>query len=432
MMILMFVASMVIMILTDKHIVSEDADTRVINVVWHNIKKLEYDNLRFEWDDISFNRQGVYCAVYKQDGTLLKGAFPAHFDDTGLNFENARVRTVSQNGHQFYVYDVEWDMDIQVLWIRGMVDTGVDYDSMNTIMTLTFTILPAILLIGIVGGWFISKKTFAPIEELTEKVSSISGSSDLSARVDSTSHTLEMKKLADTFDDMFERLEESFESEKQFVSDASHELRTPTTVILAECSRAKRKAETKEEFDKSISVIQEQGEKMSNMITQLLSITRLEQGTEKTRMKEVNLSQLTESCCEEFVPKNDKGIKLTTNIDDDIMVEIDMGLMSRVIQNLLENAYKYGKENGHIKVSLRNSRSMAVLTVADDGIGIASENMENIWKRFWQADESRGVDEGVGLGLAMVKQMVEYMNGSIEAESTLGEGTKFIVKFLIK
>jgi signal transduction histidine kinase len=428
MMLLMFATSMTLLIITDKNIVTDDPGSRVVDVVWRNVRHVEYDNMRFDWEDIDYYRQGVYCAVYDANGGLLKGAFPDGFTGQGAALEDSVVRTVSENGRNYYVYDVRWNMDVTTIWLRGMIDASANYNSMSTIITLAFTVLPAILVLGVLGGWLISKNTFMPMDYIMEKAASISGGDDLSARIGLKKGPTEMVRLSDTFDGMFGRLEASFESEKKFASDASHELRTPTTVILAECDSAKKKANTKEDFDKAISVIQEQGNKMSHMISQLLSITRLEQGTERIRVKQADLSVFTESCCGEFVPKDARGIKLSTSIEPGIMAAFDLGLMSRVIQNLLENAYKYGRENGHILVSLRRSGGVAVLAVKDDGIGIADEDKPNIWKRFWQADASRGEDEGVGLGLSMVKQICEYHGGSVDVESEPGRGSTFTVR----
>ena len=430
-MLLMFVTAMVLMIVTDKHIVTDDPDGRVVDLVWRNVRHLEYDNMRFDWEDIDYFQQGVYCSVYDTNKQRLEGVFPVGFSDEGIAFQSSTLRTVTQNGKNYYVYDLEWSMDVTTVWFRGVVEETDNYNSMGTVLTLAFTILPAILLLGVFGGWLISRSTFRPLEQITDKVASISGGDDLTARVSLSRGPREMRRLADTFDGMFERLEDSFESEKKFVSDASHELRTPTTVILAECSSAKKKARTKEEFDSSISVIEEQGEKMSHMITQLLSITRLEQGTERIRMKQADLSSFTEACCDEFVPKDARGIALNTDIQPGIVAEIDLGLMSRVIQNLLENAYKYGRENGHIWLTLKRLDGEAELAVRDDGIGISEEDLENIWKRFWQADTSRGEYEGVGLGLSMVKQICEFHGGSVTVDSKLGEGSTFTVRLPI-
>lgn len=428
MMLLMFMTATILMIITDKRVATADPDSRVVDLVWRNVRHLEYDNMRFEWDHIDYCRQGVYCTVYDNNKARLEGALPADFSDQGMDFKSATLRTVTQNGKTYYVYDLEWNMDVTTVWFRGVADAAEGDNAMSTILTLAFTILPAILVLGILGGWLISASTFRPLKEITKKVASISGGDDLTARVNLARGPKEMRRLADTFDGMFERLEESFESEKRFVSDASHELRTPTAVILAECGSAKKKADTKRDFDDALAVIEEQGNKMSHMITQLLSITRLEQGTERIRMKRADFSAFTEACCGEFIPRDTRGITFAADIQANVFTEFDLGLMSRVIQNLLENAYKYGRENGHVWLTLKTEGEEIVLAVRDDGIGIAEKDLENIWKRFWQADTSRSEYEGVGLGLAMVRQICEFHGGTATAESTLGEGSTFTVR----
>ena len=155
MMLLMFIVSMTLLIVTDRHIVTDDPGSRVVEVVWRNVRHVEYDNMRFDWEDIDYFRQGVYCAVYGGDGTLLKGAFPNGFSDAGMEFQNGVVRTVHQNGRDYFVYDIEWNMDVTTIWLRGMIDASEDYNSMSTIITLAATVLPAILVLGVFGGWLI-------------------------------------------------------------------------------------------------------------------------------------------------------------------------------------------------------------------------------------------------------------------------------------
>ena len=121
MMLLMFITATVLMVVTDKHIVTDDPDSRVVDLVWRNVRHLEYDNMRFDWEDIDYFNQGVYCSVYGEDGVRLNGAFPVGFSDKGLDFQSSVLRSVSQNGHEYYVYDLKWDMDVTTLWFRGVV-----------------------------------------------------------------------------------------------------------------------------------------------------------------------------------------------------------------------------------------------------------------------------------------------------------------------
>jgi len=269
------------------------------------------------------------------------------------------------------------------------------------------------------------RQVFNPMNRVIEAADSISEGSDLSARIGLTKAPSEMMALANTFDRMFDRLEKAFHSEKQFTSDASHELRTPITVIHAQCERSRKKDVTREDFLYSIEIIDEQSKKMSALINQLLGLTRLQQGTDRYPMSCSDLSRLTEDCCREMADAGSRGIKLETNIPQKIMATCNPTLISTVIVNLLQNAYKYGRENGHILVCLGEDQDGVHLSVSDDGIGIEDGNLDKVWNRFWQADASRGNYEGSGLGLALVREIITFHGGSVNASSVLHEGSTF-------
>lgn len=168
-----------------------------------------------------------------------------------------------------------------------------------------------------------------------------------------------------------DRLERSFEVERQFTSDASHELRTPVAVILAECDSLDHGQPTEEDYRQSVDVIRRQGQQMSRLIGQLLHITRLEQGTQKLQLETADLSQLVEVLCEEQAHLAPEGTTLAVHTQPDLLVNGDVTLLSRLLTNLISNAYRYGKPNGHVWVDLRREGQWAVLSVRDDGSGIA-------------------------------------------------------------
>ena len=227
---------------------------------------------------------------------------------------------------------------------------------------------------------------------------------------------------------MFARLETSFEAEKQFTSDASHELRTPVAVILAQCEDARRGAQTPEQYAEAIDVIERQAGRMSSLIAQLLQMTRLEQGTQRAAFEQADLSGLVEVICAEQ-PQLPRGITIQTDIQPDVEAWFDVTLMSRLLQNLINNAARYGRENGHIWVSLRHVEHDAVLSVRDDGIGIPADRLDKIWKRFYQVEASRGAANGAGLGLPMVRQIAALHGGTVTVDSREGEGSCFTLRF---
>lgn len=406
--------------------VTDDPAGRLVKVVQRNAQHIEFDAGRFEWEEIDFYRRGVYCSVFDTDGNLLRGAVPegAEID---LPFAPSVVRAVHTSDADYFVYDVFLDMTVTSLWIRGVIDQADRSGLMHTIMVLTWTLLPAILILSIGGGWLIAYNAFRPMETIVQRAGSISDGHDLSARLNLKRGPSEMRLLGRTFDRMFARLEASFNAERQFASDAAHELRTPVAVILAQCDRTRRKDKTSEDFLKSVDVIEAQGHRMSELIDQLLSLTRLQQGVDRYPLREADLSEFLLALNEEFVPLAERGITRTADIETGILARFNPTLMARIVQNLLQNAYKYGKEGGHVALSLKKEDGAAVLRVADDGIGIAPEDLDKIWQRFWQADASRGEDGGSGLGLAMVREMAEFQGGTASVESALGEGSTFTV-----
>ena len=407
--------------------ITDDPAGRLVKVVLRNANRVEFDNGRFDWEDLDPVRRGVFCAFYDRDGRLLLAADRGELDLSRLPFEENRIRTVVKDGVEHYVYDAYVDMDVSGLWIRGQVSADDRSGLMHTILILTFTLLPGLLALTLGGGWLIAWGAFRPMDRILAAADSISDGEDLTARIGLKRGASEMRRLSRSFDRMFERLERSFHAERQFASDASHELRTPITVILAECDRARRKDKTPEDFLASLDVIEEQGKRMSQLVQQLLGLTRMQHGTDRYPLREGDLSEFVEACCGEFLPGESRGITLTTHIQPGVTARYNPALLSRVIQNLLQNAYKYGRENGHVWLTLRQEEGRAVLQVRDDGIGIAPEDQDKIWQRFWQADPARGEDGGSGLGLAMVKEIAEFHGGRAQVESSPGQGSTFTV-----
>ena len=410
----------------NNHAIIDDPAERLVKVVLDNAGDVEFDNGHFDWDDLKPYRRGVYCFFYDINGGLRLAAAPEGMERTEPFSPNV-IQTVDISGDAYYMYDAYVDMEFTGMWIRGLISASDRSGLMHTILILTATLLPAILVLTVGGGWLIAWDTFRPMEKILSAADSISDGADLTARVGLRRGPREMRRLSQAFDRMFTRLERSFHAERQFASDASHELRTPITVILAQCDRARRKDKTPEDFLASINVIEGQAQRMSDLVQQLLGLTRMQHGTDRYPLKAGDLSAFVEATSEEFLPADDRGISLETEIEPGVTAKFNSTLFSRVVQNLLQNAYKYGKPGGHIWLSLKREDGRAVLRVRDDGIGIAPENLDKVWQRFWQADASRSEDGGSGLGLAMVKEIAEFHGGSARVESVPGEGSCFII-----
>ena len=425
MMLLLCAATLTFVFVINGSAVADDPQSQLIDRVDKNARDVEFENGRFEWEDLKFYRRGVSCWVCDEDGAFLQGVRPDGLPE--LPPQDGALRTVSGGDGHYYMYDVYVDMDVTGLWVRGVISTESRSGVMHTINILTAVLLPCLLVVTVAGGWGIAHLTFRPMEQIIGAADAINDDRDLSARIGLKKGPIEMRRLSRSFDSLFARLEKSFHAERQFTSDASHELRTPITVILAECDRARRKCETKEDFLQSIAVIEEQGQHMSRLVQELLGLTRLQQGTTRYPLQRADVSGFVTACCEEFLPADDRGITLTTDIQPEVQATFNPSLLQRAVYNLLQNAYKYGKPGGHITVTLREAGHGAALSVADDGIGIAPEDQEKIWQRFWQADPSRSEDGGSGLGLSMVQEIAAFHGGRATVDSTPGQGSTFTI-----
>ena len=407
-------------------VVTRSPEAVLVKELNANVDRVRFDNQRFRFDKLDYYSRGVYTILYDADGNVMRGAPPAEFT-ADVPLQDDAVRLVNCGADDYYVYDVNLDMTVGSVWLRGVIADEVTGGAMTAIVAVAWSVLPVLLILSVIGGYFIARQALRPIKKLTEAANAITDGTDLKARLGMPKGNDEVSQLAASFDNMFDRLEKSFEDEQRFTSDASHELRTPTTVILAECSYAQKNAETIEDYRATLDVIQRQAEKMSALVKSLLEITRMDQGTQKVSFEYADLSELVGVVCEEQALVARNGIRLETDIRPEIFCEMDVFLITRVLQNLIDNAYQFGREGGLIRVSLARTSGGAAITVADDGIGIAPDQLDNIFKRFYQADESRRNETGMGLGLSMVEQIVHLHGGTIDVNSTLGAGTTFVV-----
>ena len=418
---------LVFVMLMNRNQVTRPPAAEVVRMVQRNADDVEFDHGAFDFSDVEFFEHGVYTEIFDAGGQLLAGSVSPAVTEV-LPLSAGPIRTVQGSDGTYYVYDLPLDMNGGALWVRGTISADAKGSVMEVIVPLAWSVLPALVVLSVGGGWLISSSSFKPMEKVIAAAESISGGEDLSRRIGLPRGRSEINRLAGTFDDMFDRLERSFKAEAQFTSDASHELRTPVTVILAECETLERTAETTEVYVEGMTVIHRQAEQMSRLIGQLLHITRLEQGTQKTCMERGDLAALAEAVCEQQKMIAPEGVVLTCDAPENVEARMDVILMTRLLNNLISNAFRYGSDGGHVRVTVRRTGSCAVLSVSDDGAGIPPDQQEKIWQRFYQVDAARSGGEGTGLGLYMVRQIARLHGGTAEVESVPGQGSTFTVR----
>lgn len=413
-----------VILIAGRGVISDTAEGTLLDVVHDEIDDVEFDDGYLDLDELDFYRHNVYVQAYDASGLLLGGAGPSDFDGAA-EFHNGEIRSVSVDNQPWLVYDLYLADSNGGVWLRGITSADNNFSAARVITILALIILPVLVVITAVIGWLIARHAFKPVRQITDTVDAINDGDDLTARIGLHRGRDEIHRLAATFDSMFDRLELSFNAEKRFASDASHELRTPVSIILAECEYARANAHTVEDYQESLDVVERQGRRMSRLINQLLNITRMDQGTQAISREEADFSELVDVVTDEAVRASGKDFTVEKHIEPGVTANIDVGLMSRLVQNLVENACKYTPDGGKITVSLHAAGGRATLTVSDTGIGIAKRDLGHIWERFWQADSSRGVDRGSGLGLAMVKQIADAHGGKLSVESEPGQGSSF-------
>lgn len=427
---LLLMTIMVVMVLAfilavSSSVTTQTAMSRISSTVRSNLTQVSSSNGKISLgEDFHFYQNGVYTLIYSKNEALLAGQVPVNFTQNEP-FENGLTRTVSTEDDNYYVFDLwlpfDWENGV---WVRGLMEVPEDELIIKNLILVVAVAMPAFILFATIGGYWIAKRAFKPLEDIISTADSINEASDLSARIDVPSGSNEFTRLAKTFDQMFTRLEQSFEAEKQFTSDASHELRTPISVIKGACEYALKYDETPEERQETLSMIHRQAVKMSGLVAQLLSMTRLEQGTEKANFEKINLTELTKAICTEQAYA-DRNVYFEAK--NEISAFVDTTLITRLIQNLIDNAVKYGKTDGHVWVTLTENEHEIQLSIKDDGIGIPKEEQGKIWQRFYQVDASRTGDIGTGLGLSMVQKIAEIHGGYMSLESEPLKGSNFVL-----
>lgn len=404
-------------------VISQTAMSQLSQTVQSNISQIGMSQGKLELQDgFLFYHNGVSTLVYSQSESLLAGQVPVSFT-ASEPFRSGTTRAVEAGDERYLVLDIwlpmSWESGV---WVRGLLESPDNLQLAGNLLTMALASLPVFLVMAALGSYWIARRAFRPLDHITATARDINEARDLSRRIALPSGRNEFYRLASTFDQLFERLERSFEAEEQFTANASHELRTPVSIIKGACEYAEKYDETPEERQETISMIHRQAVKMSSLISQLLSMTRLDQGTEPVRMERVDLEALLHSLCKEQAYDQ---ARLTLELQPGLTAWADPVLLSRLIQNLIENAFKYGKPGGHVWVSADRCGNELQLRVRDDGIGIPAGQQEKIWKRFYQVDPSRGGEGGAGLGLSLVWQIAKLLGGFMTLESVPDVGSAF-------
>ena len=288
----------------------------------------------------------------------------------------------------------------------------------------------AVLFGGVVASALISiivtRRGLRPLREMTESLGRI-GADQLKQRIGSTGWPRELQPLALAFDQMLERLDDSFTRLSQFSADLAHELRTPIANMLGEAQVALTRDRTAAEYRETIESTVAECERLSRIVNNLLFVARVDAAREPIARKRFDARAAVEKITEFYQAVADDH-HVTIICSGHAQIYADPDLFERAVGNLLDNALRFTAEHGSIRVALSRHNTDFEVTVSDDGSGIAAEHLPRVFDRFYRAESSRSSD-GAGLGLALVKSIVELHGGSATIQSELNRGTTVVLRF---
>lgn len=281
-------------------------------------------------------------------------------------------------------------------------------------------------LLGAVGAYWIAHQALRPVQHLSRLAREIRAET-LDRRLVLEGPPDEVKELADTFDDMLERLERAFEGQGRFVADAAHELRTPLATLRANLEVIRQ------DPNANLSDYREMSLTLDRALNRLEKLTEdlllLAKGEKEIDMEPVNLEVLLAEAIQELEPLGQAHqVSLNLEIAEEVVLPADAPLLARAISNLIENGIRYNHPGGSVTVGARRVLNEVVIKVKDTGIGIPPDELSHIFERFYRVDRSRSRHRGgSGLGLSITAHIVQLHNGRMQAESTPGEGSSFTI-----
>ena len=372
-----------------------------------------------------------YYLVWQRDGSLFASSPGAPKevpmpDEAAAQPENRdRHGEVTRTRGELRELSVCFPFGDRVLVGRSMAP---DLAAMHRLALWLFAAGTAVLGLGMAGGWWVATRAIRPIEEISATAQKIAGG-DLSQRINASDTESELGRLAAVLNSTFARLEAAFANQVRFTADASHELRTPVSVILTQTQTALSRERAAPEYRETLTACQRAAQRMRKLIESLLELARLDAGQEQMKQERFDLSRVARESVELVRPlATERGVEIRCELPQ-VECMGDAERLGQVVTNLLSNAIHFNHEKGEVHVVAHAENGSAFLTVRDTGVGIPPEDLPHIFERFYRVDKSRSRVQGkTGLGLAICKAIVEAHSGSIQVTSQSGQGSSFEVR----
>jgi heavy metal sensor kinase len=389
------------------------------------------DEVRRELRQHSELAGGALLQVSDPHGnSLYRSARMSEFEIPTTNGGPAGPFTFSSRDTPFRVVDAEIKAGNQSYLVQVAAPLDDFYDALHRFATLLLVSIPILLLCAAGGGYWLSRRALAPFDQIAQTARSV-GIQNLSSRLVVPQTRDVLQRLSETFNSMLERLEAAFKKITQFTADASHELRTPIAVMRTRAELSLRNVRTADEYREALRKNHSDLEKTSDLVEKLMLLARADYGAEVLQLSATNLVDIVrEACSQGRTLSEAKQISFDEQIPDfPVLVKADAHALRRLLLILIDNAIKYTPTGGRVEVLVSTDNGSALAAVRDTGIGIATEDLPNVFERFYRADKARSRQSGgVGLGLSIGSWIAEAHAGAIEVQSTLGQGSIFQVR----
>ena len=320
-----------------------------------------------------------------------------------------------------------------IAWVQAAQSLRPVNDTVEDLREELFLGIPILLFFAGFGGYFLANRALRPIQQITNIAQEITAL-DLSRRLAYRGTMDEVGTLAETFDQMLERLQSSFARERRFTGHAAHELRTPLTVLKGQIEVTLNRKRNPAEYERKLQELSAQVERLIRLSNGLLFLSRSDQNQLSFEPDDINLSEWLEVLIEQFQPlAREKGLKINTNIPKKLLVFGDGDHLIRLFINLVENAIKYASTGGQITITAVKKPSEIQISIHNTGPDIPPDHLQHLFERFYRMDgDLSSQTGGAGLGLAIAHEIVRLHGGEIDMQSEPGQGVTVTVHLPIE
>ena len=382
----------------------------------------------------SIEHSGDYLALFAQSGEPIYRSefFEAHpsvlISPDQVKDPRSRSRRMDRRPFRFLFQKL--NVNGHVYTVEMGIPADDAFETLQLFRSYLLMFAPLLLLVAAGVGYWMSRRALSPVDALVRTAREVGGT-NLNSRLQKLKTGDELQRLSDTLNEMLDRIESAFLRVSQFTADASHELRTPVSLIRTEAELALRRSRGEAEYKEALRHILLEAERTTALIEQLLSLARADSGRETVHLQPLNWGQMLGTVLDGWRQvATMRSMELSANIDgQSVFVMGDESLLRRLADILLDNAFKYTSSPGSVHLQLEQKGQSAVMTVQDSGVGIAEDEQNKIFERFYRVDKARSrAQGGTGLGLAIAQWIVAQHHGSIVVESRPGAGAIFRVE----